>query len=360
MTVFYLLLFGTFPFTLVARLNTKFNKLKRPELLLSIIVIIPMILIAGLRNGIGDTGDYKHFYGIVANQPDLFTAMNEAKDGYEQGFTAFFWILSRISIDPQFMIFICAFITTFLNLWTIRKYSKTFELEIFLYITSGFYLVTMNGIRQCLAAAILFAATKYIIEGKFKHYLVVVLAMYTIHTSALIMIPVYFIVREEAWSPKIMKIIALSSIVFICSQPLLNIMFDAAEGTKLGGYESTFETEGGANPLRTVIAAIPVVLSYIYRDKLKEEWPESNIFINMSVFCFIISVFSMINWIFNRFNIYFELYSYILFPYIVTRCLDKKSRKLCYAGFLVCYFVYFYYDHVISMNINYTSNFINF
>ena len=41
-----------------------------------------------------------------------------------------------------------------------------FEIATFLYVASGYYLVTMNGIRQCLAASILFAATPFLIKRK--------------------------------------------------------------------------------------------------------------------------------------------------------------------------------------------------
>ena len=355
-----MVLFGTFPFALLARLTKKMNKYKRPEILLSIMVITALILVAGLRNGIGDTGAYKHFYDIVGKEESMSIAVENADGSYEPGFTAFFWILNQISPDPQLMIFVCAFITNFLNLWTMRIYSKVFELEIYMYITSGFYLVTMNGIRQCLAAAVLFAATKYIIDGKFIRYLIVVLAMCTIHETAIVMVPVYFIVRCEAWSKTTMQIIVLAAIALICFQPLLDAFFEASEGTKYEAYENTMETEGGANPIRTVITAVPVVLAYIYRDKIKKEWPESDIFVNMSLICLIITVFSMINWVFNRFNIYFQIYSFILLPYIINNCLSKKDKKLAYAGFLACYFLFYYYDHVIAMGINYTSDFIKF
>ena len=130
MTVFYIALFGTFPFALLARLNKKLNKEEKPEILLSIMVIIALTLVAGLRNGIGDTGAYKHFYKIVSESPTMSLAIENAKDAYESGFTAFFWILNQISHDPQLMIFACALITTVLNLWTIRKYSKCFDNDV--------------------------------------------------------------------------------------------------------------------------------------------------------------------------------------------------------------------------------------
>ena len=77
-------------------------------------------------------------------------------------------------------------ITTVINIWTIRKYSKVFELEIFIYIAAGYFLITMNGVRQALVASILFGCTNLIINNKFKIYLPVVLVLSTIHTLSLI------------------------------------------------------------------------------------------------------------------------------------------------------------------------------
>ena len=44
-----MVLFGTFPFTLLARLNKKFNNDGRPELLLSIIAVTVITLVADLE-----------------------------------------------------------------------------------------------------------------------------------------------------------------------------------------------------------------------------------------------------------------------------------------------------------------------
>ena len=52
---------------------------------------------------------------------------------------------------------------------TIRKYSKVFELEIFIYIAAGYFLITMNGVRQALVASILFGCTNLIINNKWNN-----------------------------------------------------------------------------------------------------------------------------------------------------------------------------------------------
>ena len=76
--------------------------------------------------------------------------------------------LQNISDDPQLLIFTTALITNVLIVIILYKYSRMFELSIYVYITSGLYTVSMNGIRQSLAAAIIFAATKYILDGMEK------------------------------------------------------------------------------------------------------------------------------------------------------------------------------------------------
>lgn len=355
MKIFYITLISTFILAFLSRLHPKWSNDKKPMLIYTILILIILVGVSGLRRSMGDTGDYKHLYTLVVSGTDM------TNSDYEIGFIKFFELLSKISTDPQIMVFTTALITTVLCILTLRKYYSYFELEVYMYIASGFFLVTMNGIRQAMASAFIFAATKFIVEGKFILYLIIVLFASTFHTSAIIMIPVYFIVREEAWSKRIVYIILISIVALIFIQPLMEIMFESAEGTKLGGYEESVlgGAEGGANILRAVIDLVPVVLAYIYRDKLKEKWPKSNIFVNMCLINLIFMCFALYNWLFARFNMYFQLYSFILLPYIIKNMFKPKEKGLVYYLFVLCYFIFFYYEHVISLNIIYSSDFIH-
>ena len=349
MKVFYITLISTFILALIARICTYKNK--KPNLLLSILVMIIIIGVAGLRSNIGDTYMYKVLY-------DNVIAGTVVDGAYEPGFIAFLQLLTNISIDPQIMIFATSLVTQGLNIWTLRTYASLFELQIYMYITSGYFLTLMNGIRQGFAAAIMFASTKLIINNNFKLYLLITLAASTFHSSALIMIPVYFIVKNEAWSKNMIRIIAIASICFLIGQPVIDFMFSLLEGTRYGGY-SEFD-EGGVNILRVIIAAVPVVFAYLGRKKLKEEWPESDVFVNMSIINLIIMAFSLFNWIFARFNYYFQPYTFILLPYTIKVLFNKRQKGLIYYLFLVCYFIYMYFEYVISLGIQYKSNFIVF
>ena len=320
-------------------------------MLLSIILVSIFVLVSGLRSGLGDTWAYVNTYSHIGPETDIF------KSSYEAGFMLFLIFLKKFSSDPQFMIFITAAITNILNIWLIRKYSEDsyFELSIFMYIASGAYVVTMNGIRQCLVVSLVFAATIFIIKRKFISYCIIILLVSTIHTSALIMIPVYFVAIKEAWSKDIIKVIILFLICMILYEPFINIIFSLMKNTKFGGYKDF--NEGGANILRIAVNAVPVFLAYIKRDVLKDKWKISNIFINLTLVNFIIMCFSRFNWIFARFALYTQLYSIVLLPYIIKNCFpNKKERRLLYYGFIVAYFIYFWYDTTVG-SVIYKSNF---
>ena len=353
MDVFYTTLLITFVFSIGSRLFGKKNKYI--EYTMAFIAILMMILVAGLRANIGDTYVYVDHYKQLAN----FTTLSQVEK--DKGYTLFTLFLYQVSTDPQFMIFITALITQLCNLWTMFKYRNLFELQTYMYIASGLYLVTMNGIRQSMTAAILFACTYLIIEGKFKMYLLVVLLISTIHGSALIMIPVYFIVRNEAWTKVTFKIIGISTVCFLFFAQFMPIMFKLLENTQYAVYEDVFASgqEGGASIIRFIVNSVPVILAYVYREHIKEKWPQSNIFINISILNLIVMAFSLYNWIFARFSIYFQLYNFILLPYIIKECFsNRKERDLIYVMFLICYFIFFYREQVIGgLGLMYRSKF---
>ena len=354
MTVFYLTLISTFILALSARIFGR--KYKINWWIFTSVVILIFILVAGLRNNIGDTESYIYSYNLLGN----FTGF--ADDAKDKGFTIFQLILYNISNDPQFFVFITSVITQLFNVITLAIYKSYFELEVYMYIASGCFLVSMNGIRQAMVGAILFFCSKLIIKGKFIPYLTIVAILSTMHSSAMIMIPVYFIVREEAWSKRTKVIIGLSAIGFIFFYQLMPTVFGAMGNSSYTEYEELMLSGNGSSSfMRVIVNAVPVIMAYIFREKLKESWPESNVFVNMSLINLIFITFALYNWIFARFQIYFQLYNFVLLPYMIKNCFERRQeRNFVYYCFIMCYFVFFYYEQVIGgVGLGYRSNFIN-
>ena len=139
--------------------------------------VLSLVLVSGLRNNIGDTYFYMHAYNVTEFNWEYI------KNNKDMGFNIFQMILQKYTDDPQVMVFITALITNVLIVFILYKYSRLIELSLYVYITSGMYLVSMNGIRQYLAAAIVFAATKYILDGNWKKYILIVLVCINISSE---------------------------------------------------------------------------------------------------------------------------------------------------------------------------------
>lgn len=350
MAIFYSTLISTYIFSFLARLAYD-KKFKSIAIFWTIFVVVILVIVSGLRNGIGDTSMYKHSYNLLVQNPSSFKFNGD----FALGLLSL--ALIQISTDPQILIFIVALITNLFNVIAFNKYRSYLELQIYMYICSGYYTVTMNGIRQCLAAALVLLCTKFIIEGKFKIYSILVVLISTIHASALIMIPLYFIVRQESWSKIMFKFIGLAIIGIVFYQILSPVLFSIIENTSYGEY--VHFKEGGSSVFRTIVNAVPVILAYIKRNELKEKWTIGNIFVNISIINLIFVSFGMFNWIFNRFTLYFQLYNFILVPYIIMNCAKGKERRLLYFIFVVCYFIFFYREQVIGLNIKYKSDYFD-
>ncbi|TDL31823.1 EpsG family protein [Jeotgalibacillus sp. S-D1] len=308
-----------------------------------------LVIVSGLRSNIGDTFNYVNIYTdnqftweyVVANK--------------DIGFGILQMLLQKISADPQIMIFTAALITNVLITVVLFHYSRMIELSLFVYITGGFFLVSMNGIRQTLAAAIAFCATKYLLNGNFLKYAIIIGLASTIHQSALILLPIYFMVRVKAWSKATVGLVLLSLSIVIGFEQFTSLLFSAIEDTQYGAYKD-FD-EGGASFLRVIVAAVPLVVAFLGREKLRVIFPKSDVFVNMTLLSIVFLLVSTQSWIFARFALYFNLYQLILLSWIV-KLFREKDEKFVYFMILVCYFGYYYYESVVSLNILYKSNYL--
>ncbi|WP_347548662.1 EpsG family protein [Pseudalkalibacillus hwajinpoensis] len=355
MTILWITLPIVFIFAYFARyaspivITHGYSQIMRPSKLLVFGAMLTLILVAGLRSNIGDTFNYVNIY-----EDNDFT-WEYVLSKKDIGFGILQMILKTISADPQIMIFTTALFTNLLIVIILATYSKRIELSLYVYITGGLFLVSMNGIRQALAGAIAFTATKYLIEGDFiKYSLIVVLASF-IHQSALILLPIYFVVRFKPWSKATIALLILSIIIVMGFEKFSSILFSAIEDTQYGRYDD-FD-EGGASSLRVVVMAAPLILAYLGRVKLKKLFPKSDVIVNMTLLSVVFMIVSTQSWIFARFSIYFGLYQLILISWVVD-LFKQRDQKMIYYCILVCYLAYYYYENVISLNIIYKSNFL--
>lgn len=356
MTVWWITLASSYLLCLIAGMNAKtvysngyyreaYNKF------FSCMAAVVLIIVSGFRNGIGDTSVYMG--GFKSDAPSTISESIKLlfSGKKDVGFYFYEGIIKSIKNNANIFIFITAFITIALIFITYYKYSQLLELSIFLFITTGCYLVSMNGVRQYLASAILFFCFPLIHEKKWYIYIPVVLICSTIHKSALIFIVLYFIVDQPAWG-NTTKCFLFIGIALFVTYPISGPMIAKLLGeTQYGEYKNALVSTGqGANMIRVLVMAVPVVLSYMGKNFLKGKERYYNIIVNFSVVNLIFILLATKFWIYARFNMYFSVYMIILITWCVKYMFDERNTKIVYLSCMGLYFIYYWYEMVISLN----------
>lgn len=96
----------------------------------------------------------------------------------------YFWLffISSIFVIPAYLL-------------TIKKLSINYYYSLLIFITFGFYTFFFNGLRQGIAMAFCFFSLPYLIEKRLIPYFILVFIAFMFHVSAVIMVPVYFLVN---------------------------------------------------------------------------------------------------------------------------------------------------------------------
>lgn len=315
------------------------------------LLVVPYIVWAGFRtDSFGDTYLYRIFY---YSAPDTLGkipayAATQTKDtGYYVLSSLFKIFISNSSV--VFFLAIAAF-QMFCIMKIYRKYSSDYWMSIFLFIISIDYLSYMhNGMRQFIAVCGIFACFGWIIKKEYFKTIIVILLLSMIHQTALIMIPIIFIVQGDAFNKRTMVLIILAMIVIVGINQFTSLLETTLKETQYSDTLGTdvWKQDNGTNILRVMVYSVPMFLSILgkkYIDAAND--PVINICVNCSIvtsLLYIISMFTSGVFI-GRLPIYTSLTSYILLPWLINQMFEKKSAFLVKIMMYGFYFLYFYYQ----------------
>ena len=309
---------------------------ERYSLLFAVITFLPVFLFVSVGEIRSDIWAYLDGYDKLS--PSISEVFQNWWNDKGPGFTLIEVLIKRVfgnNHDAFRIVF--ALIQSIPLILIYRKYSEDYVFSVFLFITMGYYSGwMMNGLRQFIAACIIFAATPLLIKKRIVPTIIIILLAMTIHTSAMMMIPIALVVWFEPWK----KGILISFIVFVVA------LFIFVNTTDMLS-EEILKNDDGANPIRIVISAIPVVIAFVGRKKIEcANNPLINICVNMSVFTMLIYfVATLTNGVgTGRLPIYTGVFNLILIPYLAKNVFDEKISKNIKLFFVLFYTAYFFYS----------------
>ena len=301
-----------------------------------------LILVSGLRFDVGtDYIGYVFSYHIRAARfrEDLLSFS-------EPGLGFLAWLGHFLSQDYVTIFLLSALVTVSLNLLTICKYSEDVFLGICLYLLIGAWHNSFNGIRQYLAAAVLFAGHRYMFERKLLKYIAVVLLAACFHRTVLIMLPVYFIVGRKFTFKNTLYLLVCFLAIRLSTNHFFNIM-SVLKGHDQSGY-AYMQQE--VNPLR-LLATLPPILLAFFTPRSYRELPENAFYLMLMILnaCFMFATEGSAY--LARVGIYTEIFLTIGIPRFI-RAFDSQSRTFLTVAMLIYWGIFWAYEISVRDSLN--------
>ncbi|MCM1063463.1 MAG: EpsG family protein [Eubacterium sp.] len=309
------------------------------ELLFSVTLVM-LVLVTALR---GDfTPDYRFFYRIFykeAEENGLIWALTER----DWGFDVLCYVASRLFHSYQVVIAVAGIITVVLYGKMIRNYSVNYALSFALFVGVDNYIISFNIIRNVFAVSICFYAMKEIYENHFLKYVLLVLLASTVHRSALLMLPMYWVLKIDIRKKSnIFLLIGAMLLFVVCimftndiGRAVLNMLGIFSYGTNLlASNYYTFYT--GALKTSMLFGFVILFRKLINFNDLKER-----VWFNACAASFLLQILSIRINLAQRVGYYFSAGFILLIPLIVSRMKDRKLVTvlmffllLIYCGFV--------------------------
>lgn len=300
-----------------------------------------LIFCAAFRKGFVDTSTYRKLFDEIGIG---FDSITDKSHDIEAGFNFLMIMLKRISANSQSLIIVTSIMIIGIDIYVISRYSCDIPFSLYLYFVVN-YLTAQNGIRQVLAASIMSLGIVFLIKKKPIPYFLMVLVCSTLHLSALILIPLYFILSGKRWNFGIGiyggAIAILFAIPSLSTRVMNTLLSDSA-------YAEYLTNEEQMGMQRLLVALIPIVLVVLYTRYAdtgsKENARLSDILINSAVVSFGFTLFGLKMVYFARLSLYFSYTLPLIIPLAIQKSFTKSSAKLIKLLFVIAYAIYFIYQ----------------
>ena len=329
------------------------NKRERWSITAVLILLIPMVYWCAMRStSFGDTGAYKSYFEKAPSSLSkvISYAQSQKKDQFFFGFTAV--VKCLITDDYRVYFGVMAAIQILCVGLIYRKYSRSFWISLFLFVASTDYIQWMfNGSRQFLAAAISFTALPFIVNRKYIPAILLVFLGSLMHKTALLLLPVIFIVQGKAWNKKTMLIMLGTLLAIVFVSQFTSFLDGILQDTQYENVVSDWEgnNDDGTNILRVLVYSIPTIIALLNKAKIeKSDNILINICVNMSIVStafYVVSMFTSGIFI-GRLPIYMSLYNYILLPWELRHCFEKNTQLFFTISMWMAYFLFFCYTYM--------------
>lgn len=256
------------------------------------------LLILSLFVGFSDMlGGYdRYIYGEVF---DSIADTTTAKGNYlgtsaflffggEIGYTLWNIIISFITANRYIFILLTTFLIYVLLFQSIRKHTENYPFALLLFLGLWFFF-SFTYLRQVLGATIVWLSINYIVERNLKKFLLVWIIAFSMHNSAIVFLPMYFMPIRKFNKSTVLWIMA--GLLILGISPVPNMLFEAYGEASIAERANEYDSAGSFRIEYFLEAAFFLYFIFIKYNEIPNE-KEHIVLLNMAlVFCAILLFF---------------------------------------------------------------------
>lgn len=248
-----------------------------------------------------------------------------------------------------------AFIQIFFFMMAFRKRAYLYPFILLVLFLSCIELGWMNGIRQSIATCIFVYATTFIEKKQPIKYIIAILFAMQFHSSAIILLPIYFINYLPILKNRWISIGIYLAALFVSTLPVEQFDLLFTNAADLLGYgdiynseESLVELENKGSGIGRLILNSIFLILILYSNKLKNYFKNDERWFNLIYNLFIIGIFGdiafnkcvMLARPFGYFRIFWAVMAGMLIYYF-TKNRTKKNDIVYFIliGFIALTFI---------------------
>lgn len=342
---------GSLIFNLTALTFSFAGSKKGKKIFLAIGFIIIFIFYAIRFDYGNDLPSYREWFEIIRDNPSMSSVVN-SKSGFEIGYLVLNIIFSKIGFN--FMLSFLAATLLFGYYKAIikivpRKYY--FLAMLILIFNPNLLLVQSSAIRQTIGIAIFFLSIRFLFERKLIPYLLYCILAMQFHSSAVILIPFYFLLTPKRISFifSVILIIIYFILIFkgkeILRESIQSIL--KLSNLKYMVYANSSISETKINSGLKAYFNIIILIMISWFGKNSEGY--SAIAIKGAIYASIVVTFSMGFPLAGRLAMYFEPFYAMALPYSISKAENKLlgiTTGFLYSIYILLTYGLFFFDPI--------------
>lgn len=329
----------------------------KSNILLKLLFLL-LVILAIFRYGVGsDYFNYKYLFQRLQSNP--FREIISGLDDQELGFRFIGAFFKGIGISYEFYIAVFAIINLFYVYKICKNYSKNPVMSLVIYFAFYYFVWTYSGIRQGLVLSVgMYYLIKYCI-GKFNwRFMVIVIGLTFIHSSAVLLIPLYFISKINLSKNHLFVIFGLS--LFVSLMPL-GFIFNAMANIPIVNRIIPYLTDSysilNILDFQSIARIAFVMIVFIYYDAYAKRSPRDKIVLNLYIISIsIYFIFKFSELTASRLSIYGK-YLDILILVNIYYLYKYKINKIIYIAMLLCMINLYLFKELSALK---ASSFVDF